>query len=163
MISRKKCGFCRKPIKEEFNYCPYCGNPLKNIDEFFDELDRIIEKEFEKLEKMFGFAIPKIKIYPKRKNKFEIRPGEKPLERTPEGKVEEPKTEIIDKDGYRIIRIKLPGVKSENNIEIKRLEESIEIRARSKDKTYFKIIPVKPRNISQMSFDNEELTIAVKG
>lgn len=52
---------------------------------------------------------------------------------------EEPKTQI-KRVGDRItVEIELPGV-SERNVEIKKLTESVEIKAVSKDKAFFKIL-----------------------
>tara|TARA_B100001971_G_C17947711_1_gene410952 strand:+ start:21 stop:644 length:624 start_codon:yes stop_codon:yes gene_type:complete len=42
-----------------------------------------------------------------------------------------------------IYEINVPGVMSENNVVITKLEEGIEIRAYSKDKCYVKVIPLK--------------------
>ena len=55
---------------------------------------------------------------------------------------EEPKTSVrrlTDKIIYEII---LPGVKSEKDIIINKLQNSIEIKAFAKDKAYFKLIPL---------------------
>lgn len=161
MIFNKKCKFCKKPVKEEFHFCPYCGEYLRSEEDFFNELDRIIEQEFERLEKLFGFAIPRIKIYPKRAHEQEFKPQGDVREEVAVKKVEEPKTEEVEKNGKKIIKIKLPGVKEERNVEIRRLEESIEIRAKCGDKVYFKIIPIPPRKIYRTNFENEELVLLV--
>jgi len=48
-----------------------------------------------------------------------------------------------------IIEIKLPDVEREEDIDVKRLEQSIEIRARAKDKLYFKLVANYWRNRQQ--------------
>lgn len=156
----KKCRICKKPVKEEFHFCPYCGEYLRAKEDFFDELDKMIEQEFEKLEKLFGFAVPRIKIFPKKTHEPEIE-SEKNVEENIR-KVEEPKIEEVEKNGEKIIKIKLPGVKEENNVEIKRLEESIEIRAKCGDKIYFKIIPIHPKRIYKADFKNEEIVLVTR-
>lgn len=54
----------------------------------------------------------------------------------------EPLTEIRRLSDSIIYELKLPGVKSINDISINRLEDSIEVRAISKTKGYFKVIPI---------------------
>ncbi len=159
MLSKKKCKLCKKPVKEEFHFCPYCGEYLRSDEEFFSELDKLIEQEFSKLEKLFGMPIPRIKIYPKtvKTKKNEVQEKQEFIPK----QVEEPQVEEIESNGEKIIRIKLPGVKEESNIEIKKLEESIEIRAKCGDKMYFKIIPVSPRKLYKTDFENEELVLLV--
>ncbi len=53
---------------------------------------------------------------------------------------EEPKTEVRRVGNKILVNINLPDVKSENDINIKSLENSVEIKAMAKDKAYFKII-----------------------
>ena len=161
MVFTKRCRICKKPVKEEFHFCPYCGEYLRSEKDFFNKLERIIEEEFERIEKLLGFAIPKIKIYPKSVSEQESKPGEDIREEIAVKKVEEPKIEEVEKNGEKIIKIKLPGVKEERNIEIIKLEESIEIRARCGNKIYFKIIPVPPKKIYRKDFKNEELVLLV--
>ena len=59
---------------------------------------------------------------------------------------EEPVTKIQKLNKKQVITIHLPDVK-ENNLEIRQLEQSIEIRAVAGDKGYFKLIPI-PANAS---------------
>jgi len=53
---------------------------------------------------------------------------------------EEPKTEIKKLDSKVIVNMDMPGIKSEKDIEIKDLESSLEVKAISGDKAYFKIL-----------------------
>jgi HSP20 family molecular chaperone IbpA len=55
---------------------------------------------------------------------------------------EEPKTEIRRFSNKVVYEIKLPGVKSTKDISIIQLENSIEIKALSKGKVFYKIIPI---------------------
>lgn len=54
----------------------------------------------------------------------------------------EPKTEIKRLPNLVIIETKLPEVKSERDISVKKYAESVELRAVAKEKLYFKIIQV---------------------
>lgn len=55
---------------------------------------------------------------------------------------EEAKTKIKRLGDSLIYEIELPGVKSIANVEIRKLENSVEIKAIGKDRIYFKLIPV---------------------
>jgi len=75
---------------------------------------------------------------------------------------EEPETKIEKRGNEETITIKLPDVKNLNDIEIRKLGQSIEIKAFAGDKAYFKLIPVKSNaQISDRSFKNGVLKIEV--
>lgn len=61
-------------------------------------------------------------------------------------KTEEPEIKIDKHGNGKIISIKLPDVKNPEDIEIKKLEQSLEIKAFAGDKAYFKLIPIKPNS-----------------
>jgi uncharacterized membrane protein YvbJ len=171
MFERRKCENCGKKIKDDWRYCPYCGEDTEDSFKIFDA-----DKEFRKLDKIFepkfprprrplpvrrGISItitsgtgiePRIEIKaPKDYRTPEL--GTEKLDRAVEKptrvvkKTEEPETKIQRIGNRQVILIRLPDVKSEDDIEVKRLEQSIEIRAFAGDKAYFKLIPV-PSNAS---------------
>ena len=75
---------------------------------------------------------------------------------------EEPETKIEKRGNEEMITIKLPDVKNLDNIEIRKLGQSIEIKAFAGDKAYFKLIPIRPNaQISDRSFKNGVLKIQV--
>jgi len=90
-------------------------------------------------------------------------------ERSPEGRraqkekphqeparfTEEPKTQVRSVGTEVTVEMELPDVKSEGDIEINELESSVEVRARTGDKAYFKII-TKPERFSVTSKRFEE-------
>jgi HSP20 family molecular chaperone IbpA len=165
MFGKKKCKNCGERIEDKWNFCPRCGNGIKNRN-IFDDFD----KEFQGLGKAFG--IPKIDLKPGSDgvsiiiSSGEIRPSIRREVRKEERPVkiakstEEPETKIERKGNRQTINIKLPGVKKED-IEIKRLENSIEIKAFTGDKAYFKLIPVPSNAAIIKSFENEMLKIEV--
>ena len=62
-----------------------------------------------------------------------------------------------------MIKVKLPGVKRMEDLDIKRLEQSIEIRAFVDDKAYFKLIPISPEwKIVRKDLEKEVLTIEME-
>jgi len=179
MFWKKSCSFCGYKLNNDWNFCPNCGRPVKglSIDDMFKDMFEDIEKEFERIDKMFkiepmtmknsnvkGGSLhitiqsgtgmqPKIevkttgdykKLEPEIKRKLGI--SEIKEEQPRKAKItEEPEAKKIVEKGKTIIKIDLPGVKSEDDIEVKRLEQSIEIKAFAGDKAYFKLIPI-PEN-----------------
>lgn len=55
---------------------------------------------------------------------------------------EEPETKIQKSQNRQTITLNLPDVKNLDDIEIKQLHQSIEIKAFAGDKAYFKLIPI---------------------
>jgi HSP20 family molecular chaperone IbpA len=89
---------------------------------------------------------------------------EEETEKVREVKVtEEPEAKIVRKGNQIEIEVLLPDVENENDIEVKELEESIEIKAYAKDKAYFKIIS-KPTNkhIADKKFEKGKLIIILE-
>lgn len=75
---------------------------------------------------------------------------------------EEPETKKIVEKGKTIIKIELPGVKSEDDIEIKRFEQSIEVKAFAGDKAYFKLIPIPENATINKKFKDGILEIEIE-
>lgn len=172
IFGKKTCKNCREKLDGKWNFCPRCGVTLKERN-VFDEFDR----EFKIMNKAFGFSKmlggPKINLTPREDGVSiiitqgtEMKPRikeekfvpKKPV-RIPET-IEEPETKIERKGNRQTITIKLPGVKYED-VEIKRLESSIEIKAFVGDKAYFKLIPVPSNAAINKSFEDEMLKIEV--
>ena len=179
MFESKKCKNCGEKIKDEWEFCPYCGEELTYRTNPFENVFDDVEDEFKRIDKMFGsdfFNFPGFDMKtPKRSNgisivitpgtgrepKIQVRTsrglknlepdikrnlGVKPIEERPIRKIsrvtEEPETEIKTIGNKQIIQIVLPEVKSLKDVEVKKLEQSLEIKAFTKDKTYFKLIPI---------------------
>jgi len=173
MIKKKRCPNCGREIKSGWNFCPYCGYPLrKEFDPFRD-----IEKQ---MEGTFGIKIPRIELTPKgikitvtstpntykKPVKYKVI---KPVEADTSPKISfegiketiEPKTEVKHLGYKDVIEIHLPGVKSMRDIQITQLEQSIEIKARVGDKLYFKLLPIPPGNAIKKSFSKGKLRIEI--
>jgi len=97
------------------------GMPIKNSQKIAENT----QKREEKIRKIKTKELPENKL--------------KKLAKLPK---KEPETNIRRLSNRLIYEIDLPGVKSENDISIKDLENSIEIKALAKNKAYSKIIPL---------------------
>lgn len=206
MFEKKRCRNCGKKVKDEWEFCPSCGEEVIKLkrevagsfEEGFGEMDRKLEK----IEKIFSFGpfrVPGLKLRSDRKSgnivisiqdengeeqRIEFRsPGEvrktepemkRRAKRTEEKtrskrlwkkapkSTEEPEAEIKNVDGKKMITIKLPGVKSEDNIEVKKLEQSVEVKALAGDKAYFKLIPVPANATINKRFEKGILNLEIE-
>jgi len=196
MFENKVCPNCGERIKKGWVFCPHCGGEIeikkskrKEMTTTFGSIFDDIDKEFERMDKMFrfdslkfpcfkmkpgmkggGISItvqsgtgiePKVevktsgeykKLEPEIKRKLGVKPAieeveeeniekKKVMKKIPKV-TEEPETEIQTVGNKQIISIKLPGVKSEDDIEIKKLGQSMEVKAFAGDKAYFRLIPM---------------------
>ena len=174
MFWEKRCKNCDSKVKGEWIFCPNCAAPLKEVKgkDIFQEVD----KEFNQIDKMLDMKVPKFMLKPPLKAKgvsititsdnvsppkinvqtygdqrhmhhhHEHRSHEEKPVRIPKT-TEEPETKIQKAQNKQIITLNLPDVKSLDDIEIRQLQQSIEIRAFAGDKAYFKLIPI-PSNAS---------------
>lgn len=216
MFKKKVCPNCGEKIKEGWEFCPRCGEEIeieeprkREVMTPFGNIFGDIDKEFERIDKMFGFDSfklpsfkmkpgvkgggvsitiqsgtgmePKVevktsgeykKLEPELKRKFGVKPA---IEEVEEEKVEkkkrevklpkvteEPESEIQTVGNKQIISIKLPDVKSEEDIEIKKLEQSLEVKALAGDKAYFKLIPTSRDVTISKKFKDGVLKIEVE-
>ena len=121
-----------------------------------------------------GGKEPKIEIrttgeYKKLEPEIKKRLGMKPaIQEVKERKIrvpkvtEEPETKIKTIGNKQIITVKLPGVKSEDDIEIRRLEQSIEIKAFVNNKAYFTLIPIPKKAVISKKFKEGVLKIEIR-
>ncbi len=219
-----RCPRCDSKVSRNFDFCPYCGQRIKNkgkpqglLDEMgefenggfndverltkeigksmgFDFIDRFpfnqlvkklsrdIERQFKDIDKEMAMKKNKaVREEVSRSDGAEIRrtdfPGgfsiqirvggaPMPVNAIKEQKIKEPlkrvRQEFNEKERDRMARlpkeepetrvrrltdkiiyeISLSGVKSARDVTVNQLESSIEIKAISKDRAYFKLIPV---------------------
>jgi len=108
------------------------------------------------------------KVEPELKKKLGVREGiseevegEPRRERKIPKITEEPETDIKRTVSNETITIKLPDVKNEDDIEIRKLEQSLEVKAFAGDKAYFKLIPIK-RNFQILEKDFKDGILKIK-
>jgi len=211
MFNKKKCQRCKEKINKEYDFCPYCGYPLKENEKDFGMLGKRdnIENEFGQfsnsffrggfggsmINKMLGNAIKVLeKEMQKEMKNNEVKPktnfqlfinGKKinlnNMERVPEKKEKikkiqpnsfskeqikkfstlprkEPSAKVRRLSDKIVYEIDMPEVKSKKDISIAQLENSIEIKAIAKDKSYFKMININ-LPIINYDFSDEKLVL----
>lgn len=166
------CRYCGKFLSDTWRYCPHCGRKIEG-----DPFDLLFRRN------MGGFSI-RITAMNKEKTtreseeeafhhspeKSTIRFGRYDAATMPSSKrkhsffhrdVLEPEGEIHHIGNHTIIQVKLPGVKEED-IDIRKLEESIEIKAFKNSTAYFKQVQVPlSSQILSHHLEGDELFIEV--
>ncbi len=181
------CPRCGEELNEsefEIDIVPF-RNMLDNIDKEFERIDKMVDEDFKmpafKIKPMAGgISItlhagderPQVEVKtsgnykrmePEIRNKLGVAAGKGSKFRVKTAKVtEEPESEIKTVGGRQIILIKLPGVKKPGDIEVKRLDQSVEVKAFAGDKAYFKLIPVSGDAEISESFKDGSLRLEIE-
>jgi len=174
----KRCQLCNRKLSKRWNYCPRCGAEVSKKINMFNLLRRqmdilrnlMLEDDFDhKIQSprnaitiridSGGFRNPRIQQYPQPKSDKEDDRTFNP--RKLKGKIVEPKVSVKRLSDAMTYRIPLPDVKSEKDIELNRLTDSLEIRAFAKDKGYFKILNI-PKNHKLVNKNLENGTLNLK-
>lgn len=180
------CDYCGNLLSDRWRYCPYCGrkmrrkpeNGLDTTDIDMNTLSDLLDSIFR--DSISGFSIritslgdgkPKIRMsrfgrkvpieelgYEEQK---EHQEQEKQKPRRIPRKVSEPEGRAQQIGEHMLIRVKLPGIK-EGDIDVRKLEESVEIKAYKDDEAYFRQfqIPQSARIISK-HLEGDELVVEV--
>lgn len=177
----KSCINCDSKVKHEWSYCPNCGMGLK------EDIKKEIQNDLKEIDKIFEMKVPRFVVKPNAKSKgvsiiitsdnlsppkINVRTfGEKQDHRHHHHHVEkpvripkltkEPETKIQRIHNKQVITLNLPDVKSLDDIEIKQLQQSIEIKAFAGDVAYFKLIPVPSNAIVNNEFKDGVLKIEI--
>src|SRR3989338_459384 len=163
------CSHCRNKVKEDYDYCPFCGESLKTVHDkedygflgrndfvdsdisfsrnpvgnLFENSMRILEKQMKSFQKEL---LREAKESSKEHNRLNIQffvNGKRVL------------------PGRIVYEIPVPGVKSVDDVLINQLENSIEIKALSDNQIYHKNLKV---NLPVMRYDlkNEILILELQ-
>ncbi len=159
---REKCKACSSEVKENWNYCPTCGQLTK---------EKKVEGSGNSVS-LFGPFGVKVNFRSIGEDNtsgvglVELRAREQLIEQAKlRGLVEQPKiteepTAEVLKDSVGVVfKIKLPGAQ-ENSIELSRLPNSLELKAVAGDKIYFRAFEV-PGNmvVTERKFENDLLIV----
>lgn len=132
------------------------GKPKVDISTFGDVNRKEVENEVSKL----GFRDRIGKALKPKRSEPESKPEGVRLEGAKTTK--EPETSVKNIGGRIIAEVKLPDVKKAEDIELRMLENSIEVRAIAGDKAYFKILTKPPEtSVVRREFRKGVLTIEV--
>ena len=183
MFWDKKCKSCSIKVESEWGFCPNCGNVLKDVRG--RDISQEVDRDFKQIDKMFEMKVPKFMLRPPLKAKGvsititsdSVSPPKINVQAFGEHKhdhhhheqkparvaksTEEPETKIQRHRDKQTITLNMPDVKSLEDIEIKQLSQSIEIKAFAGDKAYFKLIPIPSNAMVNNEFKDGVLKIEV--
>lgn len=149
-----KCSNCSNKLAKDWFYCPYCGNKASPEVSFFNGIEKLVSNLTNGTSIPIGRVTIKVKTSPEsinHKPKLSIK--------LPKNVVE-PRTEVKRIGKYMDVIINLPGIKSLSNIDLNCLGESLEVRAASKSKGFFKVISIPDYyKIMGKKLSNEVLSI----
>ena len=175
------CPYCGEELTEArgvFGLFSEVEKEFKKLDKIFASSFRLPRFRFKPLRSGISITItsgagrkPRVdvktfggakKLEPEIKQRLGVKVPIEGVEARPMPKVtQEPETKVKKVGNKRIVEIKLPGVKSEKDVEIRRLEQSVEIRAFAKDKAYFTLLPVDPEASISKEFKDEILRLEI--
>ena len=176
-----KCNYCSNSIESKWNYCPSCGHTIDSQNMFVNLINKHLEVIKKKLSTptnnesqkrvsngiqisiTTGFGSPpRVSVAQLGSNKREnYEPREKTVKRTLPNDVEEPETVIKKTNEVIVVDAKLPGVKSENDVEINTMPNSVELRAYAGEKGYFKILNI-PNSFDLVEKDLKDEKLKLK-
>lgn len=151
-------------VEKGWNFCPSCGAPL-NSDRSMMPGTVDITKMMQQMQQMVGPLIGNMMG-----GMFQNQPQQRqshrnPLEKKTEGveEVIEPDESITDMGNSTVHVIHLPGVKSKADINVIKMENSVEVRASAGRKLYLKIIKrEKGESILSEEFSKGSLVIVLR-
>ncbi len=175
-----RCQLCNRKLNKRWNYCPRCGAEVNKKINVFNLLRRqmdilrglMFNDEFQEggnQKPKSGITIridsrgshqPHVRVFPGNPKSKPKKP-KRPKLRKFSGNIIEPKVEKKRLADQLVFTIPLPNVKSEKNVELSRLHNSIELRAFAGDKGYFKILNV-PRNHRLVDKSLDDGTLSLK-
>ncbi len=147
------------------------------IDREFREIERMLRRLAMRREKRGGVSI-KISSEPGKEPRVEVRTfgnlknredilqrfkRARARQRQPPKVTEEPETRVERRGNRVIYRIRMPGVESEEDIDVQKLRESVEVRCYARDKAYFTLFSL-PRHarIASTKLEGDEFVIEVE-
>jgi len=192
---KKKCPKCEKKIQKEHQFCPFCGNNLKqkyekedygflgksDFDNSFEStfgnfpINKIFKTAMKMTEKMMKnlqennqpkqphnnsnmdvqFFVNGKKVFPQKTNQNQQINKNQRIQKINLPQIskekaqqfaklprKEPKTKMKRLSGKLVYELSMPGVQDIRDILINQLENSIEIKALSKNKVYSKTLNI---------------------
>jgi hypothetical protein len=141
-----KCRLCGADLQRDWVYCPHCGTKKSSSNRGFEKVLQVLEKGFRDLRS----KTDNHKTTPR--GRFR-RVRKEPLRDV----VLEP--HVLTKEDGRVMEIHLPLIKTQKDISIKKFQSSVEVKAKTGDRIYFAVIPLKYHNLVRQEFNNGLLTL----
>jgi HSP20 family molecular chaperone IbpA len=162
-MQRKRCLFCGMPVEKEWSFCPQCGRPLRTQGINISGLNIDVTKMVNELIPQVLNGVFNGSIFTDKQHESQHSHENSSKQSFSAKEVIEPE-DLVSKHGDTVIHaISLPGVRTKNDIDIRKMENSIEIRAKNGDKLYLKIVRRdKKQSIISEEFANENLVLVLR-
>ncbi|MCL4376295.1 zinc ribbon domain-containing protein [Candidatus Parvarchaeota archaeon] len=162
-MQKKKCLFCGMPVEKEWSFCPQCGRPLRTQGINISGLNIDVTKMVNELIPQVLNGVFNGSIFTDKRQDSQQSHESSSRQSFSAKEVIEPE-DLISKHGDTVIHaISLPGVRTKNDIDIRKMENSIEVRAKNGDKLYLKIVRRdKKQSIISEEFANENLVLVLR-
>ncbi len=166
MVDSMDCSYCNLKIDSSWSYCPNCGHKVEKNNLFVNLINkhldlfrqRFTQESYKKEIKhpISGITIsitagplsPHVSIGSRTQElqHYRSKQKSKPERKLPK-KIIEPDVMIQNLPNTILVDVNLPGVRTEDDVEIENFPNSIELKAFTEDKGYFKIINI-PQHFS---------------
>ncbi len=162
-MQKKKCLFCGMPVEKEWSFCPHCGRPLRTQGINISGLNIDVTKMVNELIPQVLNGVFNGSIFTHKQQESQQSHENSSRQSFSAKEIIEPE-DLVSKHGDTVIHaISLPGVRTKNDIDIRKMENSIEIRAKNGDKLYLKIVRRdKKQSIISEEFANENLVLVLR-
>jgi HSP20 family molecular chaperone IbpA len=162
-MQRKKCLFCGMPIEKEWSFCPQCGRPLRTQGINISGLNIDVTKMVNELIPQVLNGVFNGSIFTEKPKDNQQKHESNMRQQFSAKEIIEPE-DLISKHGDTVIHaISLPGVRNRSDIDIKKMENSIEVRAKNGDKLYLKILRRdRKQSVISEEFANENLVLVLR-
>ncbi|EEZ92856.1 MAG: hypothetical protein BJBARM4_0477 [Candidatus Parvarchaeum acidiphilum ARMAN-4] len=162
-MQKKKCLFCGISIEKDWSFCPHCGRPLKTQGINISGVNIDVTKMVQEIIPQVLNGVFNGSIFTEKQQEAQERKESSSKQSFSAKEIIEPE-DLVSKHGDTVIHaIALPGVRYKDDIDIKKMENSIEIRAKNGDKLYLKIVRRdKRQSIVSEEFTNENLVLVLR-
>ena len=162
-MQRKQCQFCGLSVEKEWSFCPQCGRPLRTQGINISGINIDVTKMIRELMPQVLNGAMDGSIFVSKQNERPQRKETGARSSFPAKEVIEPE-DLVSKHGNTVIHaISLPGVKDKSDIDINKMENSIEVRARNGDRLYLKILRRdRKQSVVSEEFANENLILVLR-
>ncbi|MCK4550684.1 MAG: hypothetical protein KAT91_01905 [Candidatus Aenigmarchaeota archaeon] len=168
------CNKCNLIVEKKWNYCPSCGSRTKTTTIDGLAMDDVLLNIMHDLKEVFLAEGHKrsannivVGISNQDKGLFDVddtntaKYSETKTKKFKIKNTKEPKAKTLEnRAGKLVIQLHIPGIHSKNNIHVDEFEESCEIRAKTKDTLYFKILKTPPNmSLKAKELKGEKLSV----
>ncbi|MCL4372997.1 zinc ribbon domain-containing protein [Candidatus Parvarchaeota archaeon] len=162
-MQKKKCLFCGVPVEKEWSFCPQCGRPLRTQGINISGLNIDVTKMVNELIPQVLNGVFNGSIFTNKQQESQQSHESSSKQSFSAKEIIEPE-DLVSKHGDTVIHaISLPGVRTKNDIDIRKMENSIEVRAKNGDKLYLKIVRRdKKQSVISEEFANENLVLVLR-